>query len=119
MAKNNELYVSFDEQEYRKGKANVLVCQADLLRVMRYVENLRRLKIEKRRLKIKMAEIFSEVLIDVGDLNTEMPSPKLPKGLEKHKYDAEVETEMLFRSRYDEIDFELREIQNKLGKLNS
>jgi len=119
MAKKQELYVSFKKNEYKTGKSDVLECQADLLKIMRYFENLRRIKIEKNRLKIQMANILNEIKLEIDEINKKFPDIKIP-GEAKRKTEEIKDwgIEESHSERYREIDAELREIQEKLKGLN-
>jgi len=117
--KKDELYVSVDEQGYRINKTNILNSQVDLLNVLKHLEKLKQMKIEKNKLKLRLYRLFSEVLGSLKVLEKEMPTPRIPKGLERHEVEeVGVEVKKPF-SRYEEIDNELKEIQDRLVGLNS
>ena len=79
MAKKDELYVFFGNEEYKNGKSNILECQAEVLKIMKYLETLRRFNIEKRKLKIQMKKFFSDIKEDLEKLETHLPAPSIQK----------------------------------------
>jgi len=122
MAKKQELYVSFEKDEYKDRKSDILKCQADLLKIMKYTENLRRIKIEKNRLKIQLANLFGEVKSGIDEIKNKFPDVKTPKMPNEAKIKTEeikdFEIEDSHSERYMEIDAELKEIQKRLRELN-
>ena len=117
--KKQELYVSLETNEYKKSKTDILNSQADLLNMMKYLENLKQIKQEKINLKIKLHTIFTQLIENLKNFEENLPTPKVPKSIQdKQKQTQETNPEQPF-SRYEEIEGELREIQEKLKTLNS
>jgi len=120
MAKTNELYVSFESDEYKNGKTDVLQSQAELLKVMKYLENFKMFRIEEKRLKIKLRQLFEEVAICLEKLGDQLPNPSIPKNLKEKSANIKLEEDGEEHStRYNEIDAELKEIHEKLRALGT
>jgi len=119
MIKDKELYVSFDYKEYKDNKANILSSQIDLLGSIKHLENLRRIKKQKRNFKLYLHKLFSSVLQSLESLENKLPKPKIPQFLQSPE---EIKTFIIEseenRSKQKAVDDELREIQAKLAQLN-
>lgn len=119
MASKEELYVSVSPEEYKLAKLNILTSQADLLTTLKHMHSLKVLARQKHDLKIRLSRLFEKVLSDVDSIKEKMPLPKLPKSVQK-----EIEPEIFAEKtktdsvKHDEIDKELKAIQEKLRELN-
>jgi hypothetical protein len=117
MVNKEELYVSISPEAYRTNKSNVLKGQADLLGTLKRLHNLTILEKQKRDLKIVLHRLFSSLLSDIDSIQDNLPEPKIPKVIQKSK-ESEVKVKDSFPER-DDIEEELRSIQEKLRELNS
>ena len=117
-----EIYVSIKPEEYKQNKVNVLSCQADILNLMKSSEDLKKIQTEKIKLKIQLQQLFSEVSEDLDLVEDMMPTSNIPKGVCGEKI---IDSIKLERADWEDggkeqsINEELREIQEKLRKLNS
>ncbi len=115
MATKEELFVSVSPQVYRLAKSNVLMSQADLLSTLKRLHHLRVLARQKRDLKIRLHKLFESVSNEIDSLRDKMPTSKLPKTI--HKEEAPRKIKESF-ARRDDIEEELKLIQEKLRELN-
>ncbi len=116
MASKEELFVSVSPEAYRLNKSNVLMSQADLLATLKRLHNLKVLARQKQDLKNRLHKLFSIVSSDIEALQNKMPTPKIPKSIQKDE-EVEEKTKESFAKR-DEIEDELKAIQEKLRELN-
>jgi len=120
MASRDELYVLFENEEYRKGKSNVLGGQADLLKVLKALQNLKTLGNQKAKLKKEMKVLLESVAFDIEVIRSNMPVPKVPRKVQHGEIHEEVkEKKKVDYGRMDNLDSELRSINEKLRELNS
>ena len=120
-----KVYVSVDYLEYKQGKQDLLSCQVDLLRSLKNLQEIRKIRAEKNKLKLKLARQLSKILKDVESLRGELPQPKLPKNIHHQELDDDLdlndEDRSLKKSREVKnrsVEQELLEIQRKINQLN-
>jgi hypothetical protein len=115
------LYVSFENNVYKKSKADMLNSQIDLLNSMKHLHNLRQIKEEKFKAKMRLYSLFSSLVKDIEELDSKMPDVNVPK--EKAKKIPVSQSEPFVKKQKDpkqeSFDSELRDIQEKLRRLNS
>jgi|TARA_B100001964_G_scaffold241930_1_gene315463 chaperonin cofactor prefoldin len=115
MASKEELYVSFSPDSYKSNKSNLLMSQADLLATLKRLHHLKILARQKQDLKKKLYKLFSSTLSEIDSIQDNMPTPKVPKTVQKSD---EPKVKESFTKR-DDIEDELKAIQEKLRELNS
>ena len=93
------------------------MCQANLLENLKRVHNLKVLSRRKQDLKIKLHKMLTSVLSEIDSIQNKMPTPKVPKEVQKSN-EATSKPKETF-SRRDSIEEELKVIQKKLRELNS
>ena len=117
MATKEELYISFSPEIYRTDKSNVLMCQSNLLETLKRLHNLKVLSKQREDLKIKLHRLFASVLSEIDSIQNKMPTPKIPKRIQKSNEPKSNSKESF--SQRDNIEEELKLIQEKLRELNS
>lgn len=117
MATKEELYISFNPGIYKTSKSGVLMCQADLLGILKQLHNLKVLSRRKQDLKIKLCKLLTSVLSEIDSIQNKMPTPKVPKEIQKSN-ESKPKPKESFPGR-DDIEDELKLIQEKLRELNS
>ena len=115
MATKEELYVSFSPESYKLNKSNILQSQADLLSTLKRLHHLKILARQKQDLKKKLYKLFTSTLSEIDSIQDNMPTPKVPKTVQKSE---EPKIKESFTKR-DDIEDELKAIQEKLRELNS
>lgn len=121
MATTEELFISIPLQSYRKNKSAILLSQSELLQTLKHLQNLKVLSRQKNDLKIKLHKLFASIVRRTNSLQKKMPTSVLPKTVSNHKI-PKPEKELIVKktfSKRDEIEDELRLIQEKLQILNS
>jgi len=112
-----ELYVLLDHDEYRIGKAGILNSQADSLRILKHLHNLKVFSRQKSELKKELLALFEDISWRISSIEGRFPKPKVPKSVrtvvEDHK-----ESKVRDYSKRDNIDEELASINEKLKGLN-
>ena len=115
---NEELYVSISPSSYRTNKSNILMSQADLLNTLKRLHNLTVLARQKHDLKKQLRKLFTSTLTEIDSLQEKMPTPKIPKSIQREKFQENKIKKQTFSKR-DDIEDELKQIQEKLKELNS
>lgn len=117
MASKEELYISISPNSYRSNKSHLLTSQADLLITLKRLHNLTILARQKHDLKKKLSKLLSSTLSELESLQEKLPTPKLPKSVQKVEEVRKEKKENF--SKRNEIDEELKKIQEKLRQLNA
>ncbi len=119
-SKKEDLYVFIGNDTYRVAKSQILESQADLLRVMRRLQNLKFLARQKADLKTHLHTLFEMLVGEVNLMEKNLPKPLLPKIIHEASTLGMVPEEIKKDySKHDEIDSELQIIREKLKILNS
>ena len=115
-----QLYVSFEPQEYKQNKANLLNAQMELLNIVRHLQKFKQIKNHKAKLKQDLHSFFLEVKEDLESLEQNLPTPAVPKTVKKYSEDATpIYIEAQIEQKNRTIESELREIQGKLRELKN
>jgi len=116
-----EVYVSIEQPQYKKSKADILSSQATLLQTLKHIHNLRVYTRRKNDLKNRLRETLQALLTQLDLIQAKMPTPKIPKLKRKKevivKKIGSAESAPVIERR-DEVEAELKMIQEKLKRLN-
>ena len=116
MALKQEIYFSVSKDTYRKNKSSVLENQASLLQTLKKLHKLKVLARQKHDLKKRLEKLLASTKAEMVILEKKLPTSELPKAIKPVKEKIKIELEI---SKRDDIDNELRLIQEKLAQLNS
>ncbi len=117
MASEEELFISISLESYRENKSNILRNQADFLQSLKRLHNLAVLARQKHDLKKRLSKLVLSTLSEINSIQDKLPTPSIPKTIQKHETKKTERKEHF--SKYDDIENELRLIQEKLKQLNS
>lgn len=117
MATQEDVYISISKESYRLNKSNILIGQTDLLESLKKLYNLKILARQKHDLKKQLYKLLSSVVSDIDSVQSKMPTPKLPKKIQKVENSKNKIPKI--PSEYRDIEDELQLIRDKLSKLNS
>ncbi len=121
MATTEELFISISPQSYLKNKSAILMCQSDLLKALKRLQNIKVLTTRRNDYKKQFFHLLSAISKRTELIQNKLPTPQVPKIFShKDKIVAEhkKENKKTFSKR-DEIEEELQSIQAKLKELNS
>ncbi|MAH45712.1 hypothetical protein CMI37_07770 [Candidatus Pacearchaeota archaeon] len=127
MATKEEIYMSINREEYKKGKSNILASQIDLLNSVKHLRNLNQFLQQEKNLKTRMHELFDSIKEDMEILEDSIPTAAIPKSVKinhphKPKAPEKPPTEISIieePGEPDSVDLELQGIQEKLKQLNA
>lgn len=117
MATKEELYISVTQLNYRTIKSDALMAQADLLKILKKLQNLKVLSRQKQDLKKALQKLISSTLSQIDSIQNKIPTPKIPKTIQI-KIEPKIEPKII-HSKKDKIEEELKLISEKLKELNS
>ena len=121
---NKDIYISLEQEEYHKNKANLLSTQVDLLNLIKHIQAIRKIRQEKTRLKAHLHAILESIQEDLENIQVALPKPKLPKKI-RDKLNPPKMMQSITEQFEDieqvdaTIEQELLEIQAKLKALNT
>jgi len=122
-----ELYISIDLEEYKRNKSNTLQAQAEVLKSVKHLNNLKYFYSQETKLKQRLQKSFETITFAIGKIEEDFPDAKLPKQiqekiapvqkiLQQEKMHEKLKVEL--NEKHSSIDLELQEIQAKLRALN-
>ncbi|MBS3084398.1 hypothetical protein J4411_00610 [Candidatus Pacearchaeota archaeon] len=118
----NPLHIKLDEYESITGKKDLLNSEISLLKISKNISGYKKLRLEELGKKQLIIKKFSEIKGNLTKLQNLFPALKIPKILQKEQPVNEIENKEkeiqidLLKSE-GTIDDQLREIQEKLNKL--
>ena len=117
MASEEELFISINPSTYRENKSNILKSQANLLQSLKRLHNLQVITRQKKDFKERLNKLLLTTISKIDLIQNKMPTPKIPRTIKKYEI-QEGKSKELFSKRND-IEEELKLIQEKLKELNS
>lgn len=128
--KKDLVFIPVDYNNYKQNKKNILLSQIKLLECARTIEKIKGLNKEKEHLKLEFYRRLSEALALYHKTQSLLPvveesNPVVKKNEKKLEVSVKYqdsESSVSFTksvSQMDELDLELKEIQDKLNSLNS
>ena len=128
MKSSEQIYISIDPQDYKKDKSLILNSQVDILNTIKHLQNLRKIKEDKTKLKSRLRDLSMQINTQIQSLQNKLPEVKIPKPktekiqekiIRKLKSANQSIEHADIQRKHNSIDDELREIQEKLKTLNS
>ena len=132
MASKEEIYLSLNKEDYKNSKSNILNSQANILKILKHFQNLKILSRQKDDLKKRLHKLSSSLISEIELIQNKMPSSNIPEEiqinikkkeepLETPKPKSKPKRVVVKRdlNKTQDIEDELREIQEKLKILNS
>ncbi|MEK6895040.1 MAG: hypothetical protein AABX48_00815 [Nanoarchaeota archaeon] len=128
MSEQNPIYVMFEYEEALDKKKNFLLIEQNLLKIALTIKNYKLLRLEELKTKAKMQKTLREVLNNLTKLTNDLPKIKTPNVLKHHfeQYESVEERNISQREKIktskeinedEDIESQIREIQNKLKQL--
>jgi hypothetical protein len=118
VAKEKPLYISVDEQDYKKSKAGMLNSQIELLNSMKHLHSIKDIKNEKFKIKLRLYSLFSSLSEDFERLDAKLPAVDIPRTAQERTHREPIIKKTPDPGRAD-IESELQNIREKLKKLNA
>jgi hypothetical protein len=120
---NEGIYISLTSDEQRKNRSEILMIQSDVITLIKKISELEDLRKEKREVSSKLAQEYISLIKKLKTLDSEMPSPQMPKPKNVEKTIPKVEVEPKIKkpknekSKHHDLEEELLEIQRQLKML--
>lgn len=118
MKAQNLIHVKFGYDEAIKSKKGMLSSQIGLLKIAKIIKMHKALRVEELRLKQMIHRKLKELLTSLNKIEGLLPKVKMPHILKEYEEDEKTELEIK-ENRYDEdLENQLRDIQNQLNNLS-
>jgi len=122
MKDENLIHVKLTSGELMQSKRDILQTEMDLLKILQTLKKYKELRTKEFETKLEILKRIRAIKREIGSIETVFPKLKIPKILKdeeepivhKEKVTKKSEKE---RKYNDEIEEELRQIQNKLREL--
>lgn len=126
MKEESIFHVKVNYDEALQSKRDILSAERDFLNILRIIRKYELLRREELTIKLKIQNKIRDLKANITRMNNVLPKVKLPEILKKKteidKKEVEDETTKIQarirrRENEDELEAQLREIQEKLKKL--
>ena len=118
MKNENLIHIKLEYEEALQSKKDILYSQMNLLKISKTLKNYSDLRIEELGIKLKLHRKIKELNTSVKKLQTTLPTLKIPEILKKEEIIKEVSKVEKEEKPYDDdLEYQLQEIQDKLGEL--
>ena len=125
-SKGSTIHIRLGSDEAITGKRDLLSSEINLLKISQSITNHKKFRIEELGKKELIRKKMGEAKKNLSHLQNLLPSPKIPKILQKEVSPLEMEKEEIEmdisrerRKSPSDVEDQLREIQAKLERLES
>jgi hypothetical protein len=126
MKEQSVVHIKIDYEEAVRSKKNILSSEADFLRIIKRIKRYEILRSEELNNRIRIQNKIRDLKTDITKINEVFPKVKLPDILKKKEapkkivnIEQEKELKVEIEKQHEDNDLEnqLREIQEKLKRL--
>jgi len=136
MKKNQIIHIRLDPDEAIESRKDVLNTEVDLIKIAQEIKKYRILRLRELQLKIELYKKVKEFRTEMNKLKSLLPKLEIPRILKKHEEDmhkefiikdlkpkeektkkAKGKTQEPAEPPEDDLERQLKEIQDKLNKL--
>lgn len=127
-----QVYVSFENEEYKLNKAELLQCKIALINLQKHLTRLSAIRSTKKRLIAQLSQQVSSVELIVSNIDDKMPDKTIPKHIQKkvHHVHKKEKIEKPIKEKVEKVvyeeetdlsrlDKELLELHSKIKSLTS
>lgn len=118
MTTENSVYLRLENQEARSSKKDILSTEISLLNIIKSIKNYKELREEEFVLRAQIYKLIKEMNLTIRKTRSSFPFIKLP---EKQKIEEikVKERKKIERKEDSDLEFQLREIQERLRQMGS
>ncbi len=113
MEEENPIYFGLDYYESVEAKKNLLSAEMFLLNMMKIIRRYNMLRAEELKIKFQVHKAIKKLDTAVRKTNSSFPFLKIPEKTEKREL-VKKETKMIKDKFNEDLELELKEIQEKL-----
>jgi len=118
MTTENSVYLRLENPEARSSKKDILSTEISLLNIIKSIKNYKELREEEFVLRAQIYKLIKEMNLTIRKTRSSFPFIKLP---EKQKIEEikVKERKKIERKEDSDLEFQLREIQERLRQMGS
>jgi DNA-binding FrmR family transcriptional regulator len=122
-----QVYVSFESENYKSNKAELLKCKIDLINLQKSITRLAAIRSAKKRLIAQILQQISSASFVISRLDNKMPDTSLPKHIkdkmpkpQKHKVAKQLKEKIIPEKQPDlsHLDQELIALNKRIKELS-
>ena len=119
-----QVYISFEDKDYRFNKASLLICKADIIILQKSLARLHAIRSTKKRLIVSLLTLIASSQFVVNRLDEKMPDSSMPRNIKINldKKTKKVKNPVLPREKTEKIikieELDLTNLDNELLELN-
>ena len=118
MASEKLIHVRLEHNEAIQAKKDLLLSQANLIKIMQTISEYKKLRSKETRLKTKLKTKFREALTEIRKLQRELPKLEIPDIIKEDSEEVQELEETIQKKKYNnDLESQLQEIQDKLRNL--
>jgi len=114
------VHVRLEYEEALNAKKDILSSELELIRIIKIMKRYSSLRNEEVRLKMRLRRKSSECLTEIRRIQKALPTLEIPqsvKRIEREVYHLTKTPKVTKEKKETNLEYELREIQNKLNSL--
>ena len=118
MKNENLIHIKLEHGEAIQSKKDILSSEMNLLKIAKTTREYRFLRLEELKLKLKLHRKIKETITNIKNMQTTLPTLKIPEILKKDKEIEEPSKLPVKQKKYDgSLESQLQEIQDRLNLL--
>jgi hypothetical protein len=119
--KENTIYIKLEYEEAVKAKRDILFSEMNLLKIAKRIKKYEDFRKEELNSKLNISKNIKEIKTNIGKLQRILPKLEIPEILKKPQEIFEMaRTKSKIKDEYEEdIEYELKEIQERLNALQN
>ena len=118
MKAENLIYIKLEYSEALKSKKDILSTQIGLLKIAKIIKMHRSLRIEELRLKQMIHKKLKDLIASINKIEELLPKVKMPHILKEYEEDEKTDLEIREGMYDEELETQLRDIQDQLNDLS-
>jgi len=117
MADEKLIHVKLEYEDAVESKKDILSSEMDLLKIIQTIKRYRELRTQEFKLKIKLYRQIKTLLTEIRRLQKDLPKLEVPKILKEPQIKKTIPKKEIIID--DNIESQLKEIQDKLNSLSA
>ncbi len=117
MKEQNPIHVRIDYEEAIQSKKDLLSSERDFIRILKIIKRYNLLREEELDTKLKMQKKMKDLKTNLGKLNNIFPKIRVPNILKTNDLQKGKILKVKEEKKDKDLESQLREIQERLGKL--
>jgi len=118
MTTENSVYLRLESPEARSSKKDILSAEISLLNIIKSIKNYKQLREEEFILRMQMYKLIKETNLAIRKTRSSFPFIRLPEKQKIEELKVKEKNKIEMKEDMD-LEFQLREIQERLRQMGS